>query len=98
MSRWHLSIRGFGMTEAVADAVQLRRMQLTTTRLARRANWPRRLWKLRLGVLGVLIVTGMVAVALLAPAIAPYDPLKQDLGARLIPPVWDPAGSWAHAL
>jgi peptide/nickel transport system permease protein len=86
------------MTEAVADAFQLRRMQLTTTRLARRANWPRRLWKLRLGVLGVLIVTGMVAVALLAPAIAPYDPLKQDLGTRLIPPVWDPAGSWAHAL
>src|SRR6476469_4563670 len=51
-----------------------------------------------MGVLGGLIVLGMAAIALLAPALSPYAPLKQDLGARLVPPFWDPAGNWAHPL
>ena len=64
-----------------------------STRMSRRDYWLRRLWKLRLGVLGGLVVLGMCAVAILAPVIAPYDPLKQDLGARLVPPFWDEVGS-----
>jgi len=51
--------------------------------MSRRDYWLRRLWKLRLGVMGGLVVLGMCLMAILAPVIAPYDPLKQDLGARL---------------
>ena len=45
---------------------------------------------------GVLIV--MIAVALLAPLLAPHDPLAQDLSKRVIPPVWHEKGSWEHVL
>jgi ABC-type dipeptide/oligopeptide/nickel transport system permease subunit len=69
-----------------------------STRMSRRDYWLRRLWKLRLGVLGALAVLTMIAIAILAPVIAPYDPLKQDLGARLLPPVWEATGNWAHPL
>jgi len=51
---------------------------------------------------GFLIGLGVIAVialmALLAPWLAPHDPYAQDLGKRLVPPVWDAAGSWAHPL
>lgn len=69
-----------------------------STRMSRRDYWLRRLWKLRLGVFGGLVVLAMCTMAILAPVIAPYDPLKQDLGARLVPPVWYQGGSWAHPL
>jgi peptide/nickel transport system permease protein len=36
--------------------------------------------------LGMLAVVALAAA--LAPALAPYDPLAQDLGARLLPPSW----------
>jgi len=45
---------------------------------------------------GVVLVIFMVA--LLAPWLAPHDPFAQDLGRRLIPPVWHESGSWAHVL
>jgi ABC-type dipeptide/oligopeptide/nickel transport system permease subunit len=85
-------------TSPVREPLGLPNLRFSGVRLSRRSNWQRRLWKLRLGVLGTLIVSGVAAAALLAPVIAPYDPLRQDLGARLIPPFWDPAGSWAHPL
>ncbi len=45
---------------------------------------------------GVLIV--MVAAALLAPLLAPHDPLAQDLTRRVLPPIWHDKGSWEHVL
>jgi peptide/nickel transport system permease protein len=39
----------------------------------------------RVGVVGALIVAGAVLTALLAPLIAPYDPLEQDLANRFAP-------------
>ncbi|MBI2908499.1 MAG: ABC transporter permease [Chloroflexi bacterium] len=39
-----------------------------------------------LGALGALVVLFVVAVALLAPAISPYDPLKLDMAAVFLPP------------
>jgi ABC-type dipeptide/oligopeptide/nickel transport system permease subunit len=69
-----------------------------STRMSPRAHWLLRLWKLKLGVLGAVVVVAMIAIAILAPLIAAYDPLKQDLGARLVPPVWEATGSWAHPL
>ena len=37
-------------------------------------------------VTGGAIIAGFVLLALLAPVIAPYDPILQDGGARLLPP------------
>jgi peptide/nickel transport system permease protein len=45
---------------------------------------------------GTLIL--ILAMALLAPWLAPHDPYAQELSKRLIPPVWDEGGSWAHVL
>ncbi|HWP46064.1 MAG TPA: ABC transporter permease [Candidatus Limnocylindrales bacterium] len=46
------------------------------------------------GILLLLFLTS----ALLAPYLAPYDPLAQDLYGRLKPPVWDLKGSREHLL
>lgn len=46
-------------------------------------------------LLSSLILLAIVLVAIFAPLIAPYDPYKQSLVARLKPPVWL-GGSWAH--
>jgi len=45
---------------------------------------------------GILLI--MLLMALFAPIIAPFDPYDQDLARRLIPPVWQGDGSWAHLL
>src|SRR6266508_1759004 len=44
------------------------------------------------------LVISVTLVTLLAPVLAPYDPYAQDLGRRLIPPVWYQKGNWAHLL
>jgi peptide/nickel transport system permease protein len=49
-------------------------------------------------MIGVALLCAIVAVALLAPLIAPYDPYDQDLARRLIPPIWYEQGKWAHLL
>src|SRR6266513_743402 len=49
-------------------------------------------------VISVTLLTLIVLVALLAPVLAPYDPYAQDLGRRLIPPVWYQKGTWVHWL
>jgi len=45
---------------------------------------------------GVLVV--IVLCALLAPWLAPHDPYAQDLGKRLLPPIWDAGGTVEHLL
>jgi peptide/nickel transport system permease protein len=45
---------------------------------------------------GIMLV--IVLAALLAPVLTPHDPTFQDLGRRLIPPVWDLRGSWSNPL
>jgi peptide/nickel transport system permease protein len=49
-------------------------------------------------VVGASLLCAIIAVALLAPLIAPYDPYDQDLARRLIPPIWYQQGNWAHLL
>jgi len=51
-----------------------------------RWRWMRRAIGARLAPLGTAVVLAAVAVALLAPWLAPYDPLKQDLGNALARP------------
>jgi peptide/nickel transport system permease protein len=47
-------------------------------------------------VAGLALLGLCVAMALLAPLLAPHDPYVQDLNRRLIPPVWYEKGVWAH--
>lgn len=49
-------------------------------------------------IIGSVIVITVIAIALLAPLMAPHDPYHQDLMRRLVPPVWDSRGSWEHIL
>ena len=55
-----------------------------------------------LGHKGLLIGAGLLifilAMATLAPVLAPYDPYAQDLANRLVPPIWHERGNWAHVL
>ena len=53
----------------------------------------------RLPVVPVALLTFLLVIpALLAPQVAPYDPLKGSLAKRLKPPVWEEGGSSAHLL
>jgi peptide/nickel transport system permease protein len=51
-----------------------------------------------LAQLGLIVVAATVVAALVAPALAPADPVRNDLLARLTPPAWLPGGSWEHPL
>ncbi|WP_423967420.1 ABC transporter permease [Bradyrhizobium sp.] len=49
-------------------------------------------------LLGAAIVAAALLVAIFAPVLTPHDPFAQDLGSRLIPPVWMEGGQPAHLL
>jgi len=49
-------------------------------------------------LVGLAVIGLSAALAALAPALAPDDPTRNDLLARLTPPVWVDGGSWAHPL
>jgi len=48
------------------------------------------------GVTGLVLLAIMLLCAILAPQIAPQDPLTQDLRNRFCPPVWAEGGSRDH--
>ena len=58
----------------------------------------RLLWRDKSGVLGIVLFMLVVAAALLAPQIAPHDPLGQKLSISKQPPAWDKGGSWEYVL
>ena len=62
------------------------------------AQLRRRIYRHTTFLVGVGILGLILAVALLAPLLAPHDPYTQNLSRRLIPPVWDNDGGWAHPL
>jgi peptide/nickel transport system permease protein len=47
---------------------------------------------------GVLILAVVLAMALLAPVLAPFDPFDQQLDRKLIPPIWHASSkaTWVH--
>jgi peptide/nickel transport system permease protein len=47
---------------------------------------------------GAIVIAIMLAMALLAPLLAPHDPYDQDLARRVINPIWHDDGKWAHPL
>ncbi|HYB69284.1 MAG TPA: ABC transporter permease [Candidatus Bathyarchaeia archaeon] len=52
----------------------------------------------RAGAIGLAIVVLDLVVALFAPALAPHDPLDQDVTRRLLPPAWLAGGGRGHLL
>jgi peptide/nickel transport system permease protein len=52
----------------------------------------------RVALVGLAVIVVSAALATLAPALAPADPVHNDLLARLTPPAWMAGGSWAHPL
>ena len=49
-------------------------------------------------VAAALLTFLLVIPAVLAPVVAPYDPLKGSLAKRLMPPVWQEGGTMDHPL
>ncbi len=49
-------------------------------------------------IIGAVILALIMAVALLAPVLAPHDPYRQDLAHRMNNPFWHADGSWEHPL
>src|SRR5690606_28536830 len=62
----------------------------------------RRLWRAFFGsptaVAGAAILIALTLAALLAPVLAPHDPLDQVLRFRLKPPMWMPGGDPSYVL
>ncbi len=52
----------------------------------------------RLAVVGLLLFASILVLAFAAPWIAPHDPLEQQLGETLMPPVWEAGGSAKYLL
>jgi peptide/nickel transport system permease protein len=58
----------------------------------------RKLWRFKWGVAAGVIMLLVVASAVCAPLIAPYNPLTVDIQHRLGPPAWMDGGTRAHLL
>lgn len=58
----------------------------------------RKMWDLRLGVLGGLVILALVMTAVFTPYLAPHDPYQQDLIKRLLPPAWMEGGETRYLL
>jgi peptide/nickel transport system permease protein len=77
------SIPGSDIAEPAATLAQ---RSLPGRERARRWTVLRQAARTRLGPLGVVVMLVAIVVALSAPVISPYDPLKQDLGNTLARP------------
>ena len=64
---------------------------------ARQVTW-RRLARLRGGMAAAGVLLLIIATAVFAPLIAPYDPLAVDIRHRLSPPAWMEHGTAEHLL
>ena len=57
-----------------------------------------KLWHMRLGIVGGLLIAGLIVIAIFTPWLAPADPYLQDITQRLTPPAWMKGGNPAHLL
>jgi peptide/nickel transport system permease protein len=56
----------------------------------------RKMWHLRLGVVGAVLIAALLLTAIFCPLLAPYDPYKQNIMNRLKPPIWIEGGTAKH--
>ncbi len=69
------------------DAVSPERSDVAApARRAIQRTWFGRLLRNRLGLIGAIILVTELAIAVLAPALTPFDPFEQDLRNRMLPP------------
>jgi peptide/nickel transport system permease protein len=83
------------VTTAASDLDILRPPATAESELSRSRN---RLIRDLPAVLAVAVIAIVVIMAVFAEQLAPYDPLQQDLRARLQPPFWVQGGGLEHAL
>jgi peptide/nickel transport system permease protein len=57
-----------------------------------------KMWQLRMGVVGGLIILGLLVTAIFCPLLAPGDPYQQDITKRLMPPAWMEGGKAGNLL
>lgn len=62
------------------------------------AEFWRELRQRPLALLGAAVIVLYVGMAVAAPHITAYDPTRGNLRERLLPPVWEEKGTWAHPL
>lgn len=58
----------------------------------------RKMWQLRLGVVGALLILMLGFTAAFTPWLAPHDPYQQDVTKRLLPPAWMEGGESEYLL
>ncbi len=56
------------------------------------------LWRNKTAIIGLVIITGFILVAILAPVLSPHDPVETSLYDQLKPPVWHETGTWKNIL
>lgn len=61
-------------------------------------KWLRAMTRHPLALTGLVLLLGFLVVAVLAPILAPHDPMQQNLRARLAPPFWLDGGTLEHPL
>lgn len=57
-----------------------------------------KMWQLRLGVIGAVLIAAFLFTALFVPWLAPHDPYEQNITQRLLPPAWMDQGKPEHIL
>jgi ABC-type dipeptide/oligopeptide/nickel transport system permease subunit len=77
--------------------VEAARLDVVTEPAASRATL-KRLWRLKWALVAAAITLAIVASAVLAPWIAPHDPLSVNIRHRLAPPAWMEGGASQHLL
>ena len=58
----------------------------------------KKMWQLRLGMVGIVLIVALIITALFCPFIAPGQPYEQDIMQRLQPPSWMKGGTPEHLL
>ena len=83
------------MAETTLQPVPVEEMDKRPTRLFLVL---RKMWHLRLGVLGGVLILILLCTALFTPLVAPHDPYAQNIMKRLLPPAWMEGGETTHLL
>ena len=56
------------------------------------------LWSNKTAIIGLVIITVFILVAIFAPLLSPHDPVETSLYDQLKPPVWHETGTWQYIL
>jgi len=83
---------GSATQDSVNSAFSQQRLRQRTLRSVLQAAW-----KLRMSVIGGVILLILVFIAAAAPILSPYTPEEGRTVDRLQPPIWQ-GGSWSHPL